>query len=69
MTAMSPSAPPASQENWHVMERLLNDAGGPPSAPTYVDALISSEVTLGENCGSPSAGSSELPRHERHRDQ
>ena len=66
-TVMSPSAPPASQENWHMMERLLNDAGGPPSAPTFADALIGSDGTLGGNCGGALTGSSELPGRELHR--
>ena len=35
----SPSAPPASQEDFYALDRLLNDEGGPPSAPLYADML------------------------------
>ena len=36
---LSPSAPPASQESWHLMDRLLCDDGGAPSAPSYADVV------------------------------
>ena len=39
MDSVSPSAPPASQESWHLLHRLTNDPGGTPSAPTYAGIL------------------------------
>ena len=35
------SAPPASQEEWHKLNSLLCDDGGPPSAPSFADVVIS----------------------------
>lgn len=41
MSLGSPSAPPASQEDWHLRNRLLDDVGGLPSAPSYADTAKS----------------------------
>ena len=41
---LSPSAPPSSQEKWHEWERLLQDDGGPPTAPSFA------EITSGAEC-------------------
>ena len=41
-SSLSPSAPPASQESWGMMNRLMFDVGGPPSAPSFA------AVTRGE---------------------
>ena len=37
-----PSAPPASQEDFHILNRLLNDEGGMPTAPSYAKMLNNS---------------------------
>ena len=35
-----PSAPPASQEDFYAMNRLLNDNGGTPSAPPFSNSIL-----------------------------
>ena len=57
-TSVSPNAPPSSQEEWHILNNLLHDAGGPPSAPTY--ASIVESVPQRKNCDKSMALESSL---------
>ena len=44
-----PSAPPASQEDFYVLNRLLNDKGGTPSAPLYDKSFNNSRLSTTAN--------------------